>query len=327
MQTQDTKVATPNDRPIYGLPVDADALFSDKNGVRKKSVEKKKTKLLQKLTFLSRFLGPDERIIFLTTACSPFSALEQMTIGYAWVYMMKRALLVFTNKRILHVPTTAKYEYRGSLAQILYQDCRKQYVKGSTFLVEYHSGKKERFHGIPGADRAAIKRLNIEAGEFGPRSERPERNHLCPNCAAVLAPQQYACPSCNLAFRNKAKAWRYSLLIPGGGYFYVRRWGMGILDAIVESYLLLILVGAGVASLLGDPEALSVAAMMAVVLTLEKLITIYHANQFLTEFIPQDLKALQTQRPAQPTPAPKPQPQAESSEPQKENIERILSLR
>lgn len=327
MHAHDPNEAAPNDRPIYGLPVDADVLFCDKNGVRKKSIEKKKSRLLQKLTFLSRFLDADERIVFVTPACSPFSALEQMTIGYAWVYMMKRALLVFTNKRILHVPTTPKYDYRGSVAQILYQDCRRQYVKGSTFLVEYHSGKKERFHGIPGADRAAIKRLNIDAGEFGPRSERPERNHLCPNCASVLTPQQYACPSCNLAFRNKAKALRYSLLIPGGGYFYVRRWGMGVLDAIVESYLLLIFLGATFASLLGDPEALPVAAGLAVVLTLEKLITIYHANQFLAEFVPQDLKAIQIHRPAQTTPAPEPQPQAESSEPQKESTERVLSLR
>ncbi|MBN2130358.1 MAG: hypothetical protein JW741_12720 [Sedimentisphaerales bacterium] len=324
MHAIETAAPATTDRSICGLPVDADVLFSDKDGVRRKSVQNKKLKLLQKLAFLRKFLAPDERIVFVTTGCSPFSAVEQMTIGHAWVYLIKRALFVFTNKRILHVPTTMSYEYRGSLAQILYQDCRAQYVKGSAFFVECHSGKKEKFYGIPRADRAMIRRLNIEAGEFGPRSARPERNFLCPQCASVLTPEQYACPSCNLEFKNKAEALKYSLLAPGGGYFYTRHWGLGILDAMAESYLLLLTAVAFLAAALGDPEALPAVVILSVILGFEKLITVYHSNHFIAEFLPKNLKLLLT---APMEPLPQAQPAAAPPDPQKESIERVLSLR
>jgi len=327
MHATETAASAATDRPICGLPVDANVLFSDKNGVRKKSIQNKKLKLLQKLSFLRKFLAADERIVFVTTGCSPFSTVEQMTIGHAWVYLIKRALFVFTNKRILHVPTTMSYEYRGSLAQILYQDCRMQFVKGSAFFVEYHSGRKERFYGIPRADRAMIRRLNIEAGEFGPRSARPERNYLCPQCGCVLTPEQYTCSSCNLEFKNKAEALKYSLLAPGGGYFYTRHWGLGILDAIAESYLLILTAVAFLAAALGDPEALPAVVMFGVILAFEKLITVYHSNHFLAEFIPKNLKLLQTAQPTQTVSTPEMQPAAPPPEPQKEGIERILSLR
>lgn len=315
----------PPERPICGLPVNSDVLFSDKHGVRRKSTQNKKLRLLQKLSFLRKFLDADERIVFVTTGCSPFSFVEQMTIGHAWVYLIKRALFVFTNKRIFHIPTTMNYDYRGSLAQIQYQDCRRQYVKGSAFFVEYHSGKKEKFYGIPRADRAMIQRLNIEAGEFGPRSARPERNYLCPQCGSVLVPEQHACPSCNLEFKNKAEALKYSLLAPGGGYFYTRHWGLGILDVIAESYLLLLTAGAFLAAALGDPEALPAVVILGVILGFEKLVTVYHSNHFVAEFIPKNLKAILTAQMAQATP--EAQPAAPSPEPRKESIERVLSLR
>jgi len=317
----------PPERPISGLSVDADVLFSDKHGVRRKSIQAKKVRLLQKLTFLRKFLAADERIVFVTTGCSPFSTVEQMTIGHAWVYLIKRALFVFTNKRILHIPTTMSYDYRGSLAQILYQDCRRQYVKGSAFFVEYHSGKKEKFYGIPRADRAMIQRLNIEAGEFGPRSARAERNHICPSCSRALTPEQYTCPSCGLEFKNKPEALKYSLLAPGGGYFYTRHWGLGILDAIGESYLLVLTAAAFLAAVLGDPEALPVVVILGVILGFEKLVTVYHSNHFVAEFIPKNLKAILTAQMAQATLEPEAQPAAPSPEPRKESIERVLSLR
>jgi hypothetical protein len=292
MNTDQHKQATQGVRPICGLPVDAECMFSDKKGVYRKRLEKNKTRLLEKLAFLGRFLDPDEHIVYVAPGCSPFSALEQMTIGAAWVYMIKRALLVFTNKRMFHIPTSYNLGYRGSIAQVLYQDCNRLRVKGSTLLIEYRSGKKERFYGIPGPDRGVINRLNVESGDFGPASPRPERTHLCPSCTQPLERDTSACPSCGLEFRTKAKAWKYSLLIPGGGYFYTRHPFMGMLDAIVESYLLILTAVTGLAALSGDPEAGPVAIVFAVLLAFEKLLTVYHSNSFLDEFIPTDVKPL-----------------------------------
>jgi hypothetical protein len=310
-------------------------MFSDKKGAYRKRIEKNKTKLLEKLGFLGRFLDSDERLMFVAAGCSPFSALEQMTIGAGWVYMIKRALLVFTNKRIFHVPTSYNLGYRGSVAQVLYQDCNRLRVKGSTLLIEYRSGKKERFYGIPGPDRGVINRLNVESGDFGPVSARPERTHLCPNCTQPLEREVAACSSCGLEFRTKAKAWKYSLLIPGGGYFYTRHPFMGMLDAIVESYLLILTAAAGFAALSGDPESGPVAIVFAVLLAFEKLLTVYHSNSFLDEFIPTDVKPLlagQTaQLPVAPTAAqqePEPDLVAEPvAETPPEKIEDVLRAR
>jgi hypothetical protein len=280
------------ERPIFPLPVDAAVLFADKKGVRKPGIEKKKMKLVAKLGFLARFLDADEKIIFVTTGCSPFTVLEQITIGAAWLIAVKRALFVFTNKRLFHIPVTTKNDYRGSVAQILYQDCRRLHVKGSALVAEYHSGKKERFSCIPRGDRAIIKRFNLEGDESDRPSERPQRNHLCPSCTQILPTGASHCPGCGLEFKNKAQALKYSVLLPGGGYFYTGHPYMGVADALVESYLLLLLVAGLALGLLGEPGVLSGALVVGLVLVLEKLLTVYHSHGFLAEFIPRDRKGL-----------------------------------
>ncbi len=322
MYTEQNAATAQADGPIFGLPVDTAILFSDKNGVHKPRIEKNRTKLLQKLGFLGKFLDADEKIILVTTGCSPFTALEQMTIGAAWLMAVKRALFVFTNKRLLHIPATTGGAYRGSIAQVLYQDCQRLYVKGSMLVAEYHNGTKEKFAAIPSGDRAIIKKFNFEASESDPPSECPQRNHLCPSCTQVLPAGAGTCPSCGLEFKNKAKALKYSLLVPGGGYFYTGHPFLGAADAIVESYFLLITLAALVVGLAGDPETLSTAALFGVLLVLEKLVTVYHSNSFLAEFIPRDLKRLLSGQPVQMAPPPVP-----SAPEKKQRIEDVLSVR
>jgi len=307
MHTEEQVQAVPTDCVISGLPVDPKVLFSDKKGIYKPRIEKRKTKLLQKLGFLARFLDADEKITLVTTGCSPFTALEQLTIGAAWVVVIKRALFVFTTKRLFHIPVTSSFKYRGSIAQILYRDCRGLFVKGSALVAEYHDGGKDKFLYIPGCDRAVIQKLVFEVGESARPSDSPRRNHLCPNCAQVLPPGAVACPSCGLEFKNKAKARKYSLLIPGGGYFYTNHPFIGIGDALGESYLLLFTLGCLVSGLLGDPRSWPVAIVFALVLAVEKLVTIYHSNSFLAEFIPKDIKSvlsgqISTAKPMEPAP-------------------------
>jgi len=318
---------THEDRPILGLPVDTTRLFVDRKGVYKKSIEQKRMKLLRKISFLREFLDPDEKIVFVTTGCSPFTSLESLTIGYLWIYLIKRAIFVFTNKRILHIPTTVELNYRDSIAQILYQDCRSLFVKGGALRVEYLTGKKESFVGIPGSDGEIIKTINIEAPEPAEQSTWPERNHLCPSCTRVLEAGRGTCPACGLAFKNKAEAVKYSILFPGGGYFYTRHPILGTFDAIGESQLLAATLFALVVSVLGNPAMLPVFVLVGGVLVLEKCLTVYHAKRFVAEFIP---KRLPVQPAARALPVEQP-PAAQSpaaSEPQPEQtVEQVLSVR
>ncbi len=325
MHAEQKAEAAPTDRPIFGLPVDIRVLFSNHKGIYKRSIEKRKTKLLRKLGFLAQFLDPDEKIAFVTTGCSPYTTLEQLTAGALWITLVKRALFVFTNKRLLHIPTTWTFRYRGSISQILYQDCRRLHVKGGRLVAEYHNGRKEKFLYLPRCDRAIIKHFQFVTSDSDRPSENPQRNHLCPNCGQVLRARTVTCPTCGLEFKNRATALTISVLLPGGGYFYTGHSFMGIGDALGETYLLIItLVALGLA-LLGDGEAMLTFLIFLGALTIEKIVTIYHSNSFLSEFIPKDRKALlrgryvqkaQTEQP--PTPAP-PEP--------KHRPEEILSVR
>ena len=89
---------------IFGVPVERDTIFSDHKGNYRNRVEKRQRQLIVKTTFVKFFLSHDERILCLTTAYSPISVLEQVLTGPAFLFF-KRALLVFTDKRILHIPT------------------------------------------------------------------------------------------------------------------------------------------------------------------------------------------------------------------------------
>ncbi len=325
MHVEQKVEATPADRPIFGLPVDTRILFSNHKGVYKPSIEKSKTKLLRKLGFLANFLEADEKIIFVTIGCSPYTTLELMTMGALWVNLLKRSLFVFTNKRLFHIPTTWQLDYRGSISQILYQDCRRLYVKYPRLVAEYQNGRTDKFSGIPARDRDVIKHFQFATSESDRRSENPQRNHLCPNCTQVLPSRTAACPSCGLEFKTRAKALTRSVLLPGGGYFYTGHPFIGAGDALGEAYLVILTLVVLFAGLVGDAEAMSTFPIVLVILVLEKLLTIYHSNGFLDEFIPENAKALLSGRPVQrvqleppPIPAP-PQP--------KHRPEDVLSLR
>ena len=310
MQAEERGDARADQQVVCGLPVEASVLFSDKKGTYNHRIEKARTKLLKKLGFLGRFLAADERILLVTTGCSPFTTVEQLTIGAAWTIVLKRAFFVFTNKRLLHIPTTTGWKYRGSIAQILYEDCRSLTVKGSRLVAEYRTGKKEKFNYISSRDRAIINHFAIEPNEADEPSEYPQRNHLCAHCTAVLPTPAPACPSCGLPFKTKAKARVYSMLFPGGGYFYVNRPLMGVLDAVVESNLLALTVIGIVEGLRGNPEVGPMGIVFGGMLAFEKLLTVYHSNSFLAEFIPKDVKSLLRGQP-QSAPAPQLKPPQE----------------
>ncbi len=272
-------------RTAASLPVDADVCFSNHKNIHKPRIEKNQRKLLEKLSFLRPFLMPDESIRLVTTGCSPFSFLEQF-FGGAIMQVYKRALFVFTNFRILHIPVKSDYAYRDSIAQILYGDCAELAIKGWTLVAKYADGTTEKFSCIRGKERKKIKALlkNLPADKL--QSPEARRTHLCPRCTHPLIHDQYVCPACELQFKTKSEARRISLIYPGGGYFYTRHFLLGGIDAIVETWLSVLLIFAVINAFTNTTESLFLVVFFALALAIEKSVTIFHSNRFVEEYLP-----------------------------------------
>jgi hypothetical protein len=269
-----------------------DICFSDAKGVVKAKLERESRKLLAKAApLLRRVLEEDEEIHGITIAGSPFSVLEYLTTG--WILMLlKRCLLVVTDRRLLHLPTRADQALKGSVAEVRFADLAE--IKftgfGTSLRLRYKSGQKEDFNQLPRAARRKLQQLLPPRAGTGAASGAPARRFLCPRCARALAPGQSQC--CDLRFKEKGKAARYSLLLPGGGYFYTGHPIMGTIDALVELGLILGLVVALAGGLQGEADAWPAVVLISVLLALEKLISVYHARHFTSEFLPEDRRVV-----------------------------------
>lgn len=272
---------------LDGLPFDADMMFADRKGVYKPRIEKKQRKLAKKLHFLKNFLEDGEKLLLITTAVSPTSFFEQYTTGIVFLYI-KRCLLVMTDRRIIHIPTTINYNYRRSIAQIRYSDIDSIQQKGSKLKIQYKSGEKDLFLYVRRAERKKMRTLLPSLSLEGSASKAGKRGHLCPRCSSELEVDIFQCSSCGLEFKSRSKALKLSIWLPGGGYFYTGHPLLGIGDALVELFLILVIVGSLIPDADfpdGDPAS---ALVFGVILIIEKLVTIYHAKHFVKEFLTKD---------------------------------------
>ncbi len=264
---------------LGGLKIDSATMFADHQGVHKPRIEKKQRKLAEKVTFLKDVLEDGEQLLAITTAVSPTSFIEQWTTGLVFVYI-KRCMLVFTDRRVFHIPTTAGFDYRESLAEIRYGDLESIEQKGSRLKIAYKTGAKDLFLYVRGSERKKIRAL-LQAGDrLASPGATGNRTHLCPKCTHVLEVDRFDCPGCGKEFKSRTKARNLSLWLPGGGYFYTGHPFLGLMDAMIELLFLVIVAGS-----LIDGEW-SVAGIFGVLLALEKSITVYHANHFVKEYLP-----------------------------------------
>ena len=274
---------------LYGLAVDTTALFSDHKGNYKQRIEAHQRKLLVKLGFLAPFLKPGERILHVISGCSPATFVEQLLTG-ALLQPLKRSLFAVTNKRILHVPVTRGLRHRWSIAQILYADCRYIRVRWATLVVKYKSGRTEKFRGIGWRGRKKARSLLKGVSLKGQSSPTMERTHLCPRCSKPLIKDYYTCLNCSLEFKKKPRATALSIIFPGGGYFYTRHPIIGILEAVMETMVFLLLVASTTAYFISAPSAprsITQAIMLcAIILGFEKIVTALFSNKCVEDFIP-----------------------------------------
>jgi hypothetical protein len=271
---------------IFGLPVDRESLFSNHKKVYKKRIERRQRKLIIKLPFLKPFLKRNEKILLVSTGYSQITSLAQYVTGFLFVYL-KRSLFVFTNYRIFHVPTTANYKYKQSIAQIAYAGCQSISLKGGTLAVQYAKfGKTEKFRAIALSERKKIRALLESKPLSATNPQLGERFQLCPQCTQPLSAGKYVCESCRLKFKNKIMAYILAIFLPGGGYFYTRHLLVGVLNALVEIFLLFY-IAVTLQDFLNNIKGslIYLIACCAVYLAI-KIISVIHSVHFIQEFIP-----------------------------------------
>ncbi len=281
------------DKTLLELPINRDVAFSDVQGRHKPGLEKKQMKLLAKAApLLRKVLEPDEEIHFVAPGATPYSTLEFLTAGWLIVYL-KRCLLVVTDRRLLHIPARYSFEPKMSISQVRYGDVVEHKVGaflGGKLKLTYRDNRKETFTAFPGWAAKKLKAMLPPRSGQGPASMVKGRQYLCPRCAAVLAQDSATCAGCSLPFKDKKTALKYSLLYPGGGYFYTGHSWLGIGDAITEGILILMVILGLVMTF--DPEVgsdgLFVVVPFGILLAIEKAITVYHAQHFVAERLPAD---------------------------------------
>lgn len=269
------------------LPVQEDLIFTDRDGKRARKLEKHQGKLLKKMIFLNHFLEADEKILLVSKATSPYSLWEFFLTGQLLV-LLKQCYVVFTDRRILHVPLTAGLsgKFRHSIAEIRYADCESIDNEGifSAVNVKYRSGTVEKFRNFQYPDRRKLKNFLEQLPRRGEPSAR-ERVHLCPVCSAALASNKEPCPSCGLRFKSMSRGRVFSWVFPGGGYFYTGHGFLGFIDAATEVILIACTIGFSVAAM-SDSSQTPLAIFFVLVLAAEKWVTVYHTSHFVKEFIP-----------------------------------------
>ena len=219
---------------IFGIPVDRQVLFSNHKKNYRKSIEKRQRNLIIKVTFLKSFIRHTEKVLCITTCYSPVTLFEKMGIGWFLVYL-KRSLLVFTDQRIFHIPTTPSYKYRHSVAEIPYACCSSIRVKGRSLFVTYKKhGMVEKFISLAGKEKNKINQVLKTVSMAGESTDTVARTHLCPRCAGALPVPGRPCANCGLKFKRGYWAVLLTWLFPGGGYFYVRQVSLGFMTALLE---------------------------------------------------------------------------------------------
>lgn len=279
----------PSAHPL-GLPIDTQTCFSNHKGEYRKTIEKQQTQLLGKAApVLGPLLEAEEQVLLAAPACSPMTLLEQMTTGWV-IYFIKRCLLVVTNRRILHLLTKPNGTPRPSVAEVRYGDLTQASVTsfpGRGLKLRYRNGGTETFNHLDSSVTDKLKALLPAMAGKGETSPTAGRHHLCPRCAKPLTAAEYRSANCFLEFKTPAAAQRCSILFPGGGYFYTGHPLLGILDAIVETVLLIVVVGGVVGFALGERSADAVAGLGVILaLVIEKLLTVYHARHYVSEYLP-----------------------------------------
>lgn len=238
-----------------------------------------------KIPFINPFLEEGEIILLVTSGYAPLTKLERFLLRYPTVFQ-RRALFVFTDRRLIYVPTTFTYGYRYSLAEIRYASCKSIQVNRFSLILGLSSGVVERFPYINYKERRKIEAV-IEKVPLG---EGPKRaaamTYLCARCGTAVPNNSDACSKCRLRFRTPGKAGVSALLIPGGGYFYMGNVLYGFASAVIELLIGVLLIWSLLDLRQGFKGSIWAATLCGLVLIGIKTISFYHVRGLLQGCFP-----------------------------------------
>ena len=287
-----------------GVLIREDVAFTNQKGVEKNAIRKRAEKTLEKLREpLQKFLEPDEAVFYIARAQVMPSGVEQFFLGWHAMFLAP-AILVFTNRRLLHLLVQRNGAWKRSLRCARWGDMEEARAKGflgARLHIKYRDGRKDVYSAIAQGDARKIQLLleTLIPAAAGETSPALSMTSLCPECRAPLSPGVYECPSCRMAFKDEKTAMQRSWLIPGGGFFYTGHSFLGALHGVVELILILIvgywlLVGLGVTHPAPDPgespvdmaSALVVAAVVGVILAVNKWVMASVARRQVRNYLP-----------------------------------------
>ena len=291
---------------LEGVRVREDTLYSNYRGEEKQGIRKRAQKAVAQLKdALLRVLGQDETVLYVARAQALPSKLEEFFLGWL-AHGTHRGALVFSNVRLLYLITGRSGNWQRSIRTAHWGDIEEARVKGwlnRILQIKYRNGTRETYWRLRRDDAKKIKvlvaaLLSASSSETSPALGMA---HFCPDCLAPLNAGVYKCAGCGLVFKDERSMVRRSLMFPGLGYFYAGHARLGILDLLIEAFLLFevviwLLIATGITAPPAPHHAgkapvtvLSAwitVAILAGMLGFKKWLTIRHCRRFIREFIP-----------------------------------------
>jgi len=266
-------------------PYEYKMLFSS-DGLFARQRSKRRFKLLKAIDRkLRQILVPGETVYFATSGTTATAA-EQFFVGWAAMYINRRAL-VFTTERILLLQIDSKQRPVDLVSQIPVASLAT--VKATwtgTCQVKLVNREALNFVHVPSADRKFVAQLlkDVTQGTKAPFERGKGVEQLCPFCFASVPGHPEACPSCGGGFKSPKSAFIRSLIFPGLGDWYLGHRVFAVLEMIGSGFLWLVLVIApllGVEPEEGDPIGgsywITVAIMIAIAHAIDAAMTRHFA--------------------------------------------------
>ncbi len=243
-------------------------------------------------------LERDERVLYATRGAVPYSILDYLSLVIL-LYFVRRCVYVFTDRRIFVIRVGIDDKPLPTVSAICYGDIVAfRFSGGFGFTVnmkltlKYPNGRSETFNRIPLADLERIRSLLPEVLPSAPAAPATpdrfrERRHFCCWCGSTLRARVYRCLTCRVGYRNARTARILAILVPGGGYFYAGLPKLGMLDAFVETFLLLNAIGLILGAAYGGGMTYAKsAALLVAILFIEKVVSVRHSVEHIAEFVP-----------------------------------------